>query len=138
MILYTLKQEAIKLAEQHPSNINDNISVYKKMQQQYTDILSNLHSDIVDYLGTFLDKQQSIELGYLNKQLYIETQKTSYLLKRDNDKPFVIDDFVVDRFFWKQTNTFPYSLPKKIHISANHHLSDNYKHLNGMKIYLMY
>ena len=117
--LTRLKNEAIKLAEQQASKINNNISVYKEMQQKYTDRLSNLHSDIIDYFGTFLDKQQSIELGYLNKQLYIETQKISYLSKRNNDLEFSIDDFVVDRFFWKGTNPFAYSLPKSINISVN-------------------
>ena len=117
--LARLKNEAIKLAEQQPSIINDNISVYKEMQQKYTDRLSNLHSDIIDYFGTFLDKQQSIELGYLNKQLYIETQKISYLSRRNNDWEFSIDDFIVDRFFWRRTNPFAYSLPKSMNISAD-------------------
>ena len=116
--LNTLKNETIKLAEQQPSPINQEISVYKQIQQQYNDGFSNLSSDIIDYLGTFLDKKQSIELGYLNKQLYIETQKHSYLLKRNNDKSCSIDDYTVDRFFWQQTNPFAYSLPKTLDINV--------------------
>ena len=49
----------------------NSITMYKYMQQQYNDPLSQLHSDIIDYFGTFLSKQESIELGYLNRQLYI-------------------------------------------------------------------
>ena len=53
---------------------NNHVTVYKHIQVQYRDPLSQLHSDIIDYLGTFLTKQESIHFGYLNKQLYIETQ----------------------------------------------------------------
>ena len=93
-------------------------SVYKAMQHRYKDPISSLHSDIIDYLGTYLDKKQSIEFGYLNKQLYIETQKQSYLLKRRNDAIFSINDFTADRFHWKETNPFAYSLPQNIHIGV--------------------
>ena len=55
-------------------------------------------------------------MGYLNKQLYIETQKQSYLLKRNNDESFHIDEFNVDRYFWHATNPFAYSLPKSLFI----------------------
>ena len=126
--LSSLKEETMKIAEQQPAlkhthSINKSkripsISIYKYIQQKYKDPISNLHSDIIDYLGTFLDKKQSIELGYLNKQLYIETQKQSYLLKRRNDPMFSINDFTADRFHWKQTNPFAYSLPQKIHIGV--------------------
>ena len=113
--LITLKNKTMKLAEQQTSKYDKTISVYKQIQQQYKDRLSKLHSDIIDYFGTFLDKKQSIEIGYLNKQLYIETQKQSYLLKRLNDE-ISIDDFTIDRFHWKQTNPFCYSLPKSVDI----------------------
>ena len=85
----TIKQKAIQIVEsQHiPRSKDDNrISVYKYIQQQYNDPLPRLHNDIVDYFGTFLTKKQRIEIGYLNKQLYIETQKQCYLIKRCNDK----------------------------------------------------
>ena len=72
------------------ANINNgdstsNMTIYKYIQSKYTDPLSRLHSDIIDYFGTFLTKKESIEFGYLNKQLFIETQKHSYLLKRCKD-----------------------------------------------------
>ena len=124
--LTILKKQTMSLAEQQPSNLNKNISVYKQMQQNYKDRLSSLHSDVVDYLATFLDKKQSIELGYLNQQLYIETQKQSYLIKRCNDPMFSISDFTVDRFIWKQTNPFTYSLPQSIIVSVKTLAKFNY------------
>ena len=89
-----IKDKATQIADQQPmilsnskqpptatsKNVaNSDKTVFKHIQQRYTDPLSRLHSDIIDYLGTFLNKKQSIEIGYLNKQLYIETQKYSYL-----------------------------------------------------------
>ena len=73
-----LKHETIKMAEQqqhHPSSSSSSqhqVSVYKYVQQQWHDPLSLLHSNIIDYLGTFLTKDQSIALGYLNTHLYME------------------------------------------------------------------
>ena len=76
------------------NNINDNenetpstdvTTVYKYVEKKYNNSLSNLNSDVIDHIGTFLTKAESISFGYLNKQLYIETQKLSYLLKRCKD-----------------------------------------------------
>ena len=116
--LIILKQEAIKLSEKQKCKSDQSISLYKQIQRQYNDLLSNLNSDIIDYLGTFLNKQESYQFGYLNKHLYMETQKQSYLLKRLNDETFSINDFTVDRFFWKQTNPFNYSLPKQLSVTV--------------------
>ena len=134
----TLKKETIVIAEQQTSN-NNNISVYKQMHKRYKDKLSNLHSDIIDYLATFLKKRQSIELGYLNKQLYIETQKQSYLVKRHNDHTFLLSDLKIDRLHWKHANLFSYSLPHsvKINVSTEKNLIVHmhwYNHHNGIKI----
>ena len=117
--LTILKNETMALAEQQSSKYDKTISLYKEMQQKYKDRLSNLHSDIIDYFGTFLCKKQSIELGYLNKQLYIETQKQSYLLKRlnINDPPVVLDDIRLDKLFHKQTNLFSYTLATQLHLN---------------------
>ena len=46
----------------------------------HKDPLSSLNSDIIDHIGAFLTKKASIEFGYVNKQLYIETRKLSYIL----------------------------------------------------------
>ena len=49
----------------------------------------------------------------MNRQLYIETQKQSYLLKRSRCKDDVFDvyDEKVTKLFWTQSNAFNYSLP---------------------------
>ena len=117
--LMTLKEETIKIAEQQQSNNCTTISVYKQVQKKYKDKLSNLHSDIIDYLATFLEKQESIELGYLNKQLYIETQKQSYLLKRHNDDTFLLSSGKIHRLYWKHSNPFSYSLPHSVNICVS-------------------
>ena len=82
---------------------NTNMTVCKYVQQQHNDIISKLHThDIIDHLGTFLSKQQSIELGYLNKQLFVETQKHSYLLKTCNGHDgdlYLDDDNMLNRLF---------------------------------------
>ena len=96
--MITIKNKVIEMADSQQKYNNEtmtrsigtaanncNVTIYNYIQQQYTDPLSKLHGDIIDYLGAFLNKKQSIEFGYLNRQLYIETQKQSYLLKRCKD-----------------------------------------------------
>ena len=116
--LSRIKKEIIIIGDQQPSINNNAISVWQEIQQKYKDRLSNLHSDIIDHLGTFLDKKQSIEFGYLNRQIYIETQKQSYLLKRCNDTPFIINDKMEKKFFSPQTSTFAYNFPKQLEIKV--------------------
>ena len=124
-----IKNTAIEIADTQPSthttlhfdaegNAKDNkdnhITVHKYIHSQYNDPLSRLHSDIIDYFGTFLNKKQSIEIGYLNKQLYIETQKHSYLLKRCKDDAFILDDQKMSKLLQSQSNAFNYSFPKDL------------------------
>ena len=115
-----IKNKAMEIADsqkiQSSLNINQqsNMTVYKYVQKQYNDRLSKLHSDIIDYLGTFLNKKQSIEFGYLNKQLYIETQKQSYLLKRCKDNVLRLDAKKIDKLFFGKHDAFNYILPQKL------------------------
>ena len=103
-----IKNKAIELADSQPitacaiSPQNDSptlnlpantskettLTIYNYIEQQYNDPLSKLNSDGIDHIGSFLTKEESIEFGYLNKQLYIETQKISFLLKRCKDYSF--------------------------------------------------
>ena len=77
------------------------VTVYNYIQDKYNDQLSILNSDTIDQIGSFLTKRESIEFGYLNKQLYIETQKLSYLLKRCNDyskeSPMVVNNNALNK-----------------------------------------
>lgn len=83
-----------------------------------SNLFSRLSSPTINIVGAFLTKIESIHLGYLNKQIYIETQKKSYLLNRTNDKPFVLTDELINRFYWKSTNPFNYSMPNQLTIDA--------------------
>ena len=115
-----IKNKAIEIADKQYINNdtnNSHVTVYKYVQQQYKDQLSRLHSDIIDYLGAFLSKKQSIEIGYLNKQLYIETQKQSYLTNRCNDPIFIIDDKRVSDLLWAHSKPFNYFFPRDLEIS---------------------
>ena len=97
----------------------------RKYIQQHNDIISKLHThDIIDHLGTFLSKQESIELGYLNKQLFVETQKYSYLLKRCNDAGLHLNDDNMLKLFWSQSEAFNFCLPTDLTVDLEH----NYLH----------
>ena len=130
--LSKIKKKAVQIADsqniqlspyQTTTNSNDicinRITVYKYVQQKYTDPLSKLHSDIIDYFNTFLSKKQSIELGYLNKQLYIETQKHSYLAKRCMDKNLYLQDDHLGKMILTQSDAFDYSFAKDLTLSMN-------------------
>ena len=124
---------------------DNHITVYKYIQQQHHDLLSKLHSDIIDYLGTFLNKKQSIEFGYLNKQLYIETQKHSYLLKRCKDDGLILGDQKMSRLLQSQSNSFNYSFPteltlrwcKKYQVSKLSDFDLFFRRLNTLQCYTL-
>ena len=98
-----------------------NMTVYKYIQQQCTDSLSKLHSDIIDYFGTFLNKKESIEFGYLNKHLFIETQKQSYLLKRRKDPTLIINENKLDKLFFSKSDGFNYTFPRYLELAVSAH-----------------
>ena len=118
-----IKNKAMEIADcqkiQSSLNINQqsNMTVYKHVQKQYNDRLSKLHSDIIDYFGTFLNKKQSIEFGYLNRQLFIETQKQSYLLKRCKDNVFVLHRHKIDKLYLCKNDGFNYTFPTSLILS---------------------
>ena len=99
-------------------------TVLKYTEDRYNDSLSNLNSYIIDLIGSFLTKQESISLGYLNKELYIETQKLSYLLQRCKDtnmkKPFLLDNYRLPSLLWSGSSAYNYNFP--LHLSlTNYH-----------------
>ena len=120
-----IRNKAIKLADSqlmitNESNRNNsNLSVGKYIEQQYTDRLSTLHSNIIDYFATFLTKQESIALGHLNKQLYIETQKRSYQIKRDDNEYFYLDSDKISRLNHTQSNPYAYSFARRLELSRH-------------------
>ena len=125
--LSIIRMKAIEISENQTfisnTNVNakqdeqSNVTVHKHVQQQYKDHLSRLHSDIIDYFGTFLTKKQSIEFSYLNKHLFIETQKQSYLLNRCNDKSICIHDRSVDKLIFGKGDAFNYTFPRYLELA---------------------
>ena len=57
--------------------------------------LSDLSSNTIDYLGSFLTMKERNYLGLLNRQLFIETQKSSFLLNSHNELLLGIDEYTV-------------------------------------------
>ena len=101
-------------------NNEDHVTLLKKHKRQLGishDILSKLHSDIVDYLGTFLDSKQSIEIGYLNKHLLVETQKQSYVLKTCKDRSININDRKMKKLVSSKNDGFNYLFGKHLVLS---------------------
>ena len=131
----TIKDKAIQLADSQPmimavktksqddendhdhdnTSINNSKTVCRCIEETYNDALSCLSSDIIDCIGSFLTKPESIELGYLNKQLYIETQKLSYLLKRCKDnttrQPLILNDTLFNQLLLPVNNSYNYNFP---------------------------
>ena len=105
-----------------------NMTVRKYVQQQHNDIISKLDTyDIIDHLGTFLSKQESIELGYLNKQLFVETQKYSYLLRRCacNDAEMYLNDDNMLKLIWSQSEVFNFCLATDLSVDVKYPYDDS-------------
>ena len=147
----SLKNSVLELAEKQQISVartvqrrktkakkSKKLTIYQYVQKQNTDRLSQLNSDLVDHLGSFLNKKESIQLGYLNKQLYIETQKQTYLTKRDfyQDNELVITHKILDKLFWQQTNPFAYSLPTELRIDIKKlNMTNGHEKLFGLQWY---
>ena len=110
-------------------SLKRNMTVYKFVQQQYSDPFSQLHSDIIDYFGTFLSKKQSIEFGYLNKQLFIETQKHSYLLKRCKDI-LSLGTHEISKIYLGGTDAFSFTFPRRLFLDVSQMNQDMIKQMN--------
>ena len=155
----SLKRSVIQMAQQqqihkdnnlhHNIDNKNNTTVYKVVQQSYNDKLSRLHSSMISQIGSYLNKQDSIKIGHLNKQLYIESQKLSYLKQRRNDE-FAINHNTLDRLASPVSNPFAYCLPNyqvdyccnlildlEYHMVYPHHIVNQYLNHNGLINYLL-
>ena len=122
-----IKNKAMEIADSQPLSLltkaKSASTVLKLIEDRYNDPLSNLNGYIIDLVGLFLTKQESILFGYLNKQLYIETQKLSYLLQRCKDTyqnrlsshPFVLDLSRASALLWSGSSAYNYNFP--LHLS---------------------
>ena len=79
------------------TQLDASLSINKYIEEKYNDSFSKPGNDIMDYIGTFLTRKESIVLGHSNKQLFIETQKDSYVLKRcKNDDQLQLNDTKIE------------------------------------------
>ena len=132
--LTSLKDTIIQLADTQNDTENSQITTYKKMQHEcLCDPISNLPSDTIDNIAMFLNKQESIELGYINRQLYIESQKTSYLAKRCHDPPLIIRDSTLNKILNDARIRHTPAMPSKLRIEARSLYKDPYKQLSKTK-----
>ena len=77
-----LKDVAVQISDKEKKKKKN-----KKSQDKNTiNHFSKLSSDTIDYFGSFLTKKERVYLSYLNRDLFIETQKQSFLLNSSNDQ----------------------------------------------------
>ena len=131
-----LKQNAIQLAEKQMMKINnenndsnngESVSLYKYVTQSYPKSMNNnislLPDCIFDNIGSYLNENDNISFGYLNKQLYIQSHTKSYLLAKthdyDQDNYLTIDRFTLTGLLLPKSNPFHYSLPFQLELSNN-------------------
>ena len=88
---------------------------------------NKLSSDCIDYFATFLSKKESIKFGYLNRNLYIETQKRSYLLKRQSHRLLVVKEKYFNRKAASHKfSNFAFSAPTELALVAQAYDSDKF------------
>ena len=117
----SLKQEAIKLGETQKMSVSNNhVTLHKFIEQQYNDKISQLPNSLIDHIGSYLNKKESIIFGMVNRQLYIESQSESYLFKRENDELYICNTRL-DQLLSNGSNPFAYSAPQHLRLgwSAN-------------------
>ena len=143
----TIKNTAIQLAEAHVQVIKHNTDIHidgdikqtdtehrlqdtlltinKYIEEKYTDPFSKLGSDIIDYIGAFLTRKESIVLGHSNKQLFIETQKDCYLLKRFNDE-LELDGTKMTKMIETHSDGYNFCFCSNLHVTFKK--NNNYRH----------
>ena len=85
----TLNSKAQELSSHHPI-VKEN------------DCMSKLNSDVIEHLGKFLTKQESLSFGRINRCLYVETHKKSFILNRRESN--YTDESRSDALFFNQDN----------------------------------
>ena len=105
-----------KSQQQALANKNKNVSVYKYVELRNKNSFGVLHSDVIDYFSTFLSQKESIEFGYLNKHLFIETQKKNYLIKRCNDPELKLDSAKLRHISSAGRVPYSYHFPTRLNV----------------------
>ena len=107
--LTTIYDKTMQLSQQYPAITEDND-------------LSRMPSNVIEYLGRFLSRQESIAFGYVNQQLFIETNTKSFILSRrsQNDATFILDDQILHLIDHQKPDTLLHYYPINLHLT---HLS---------------
>ena len=126
-----LKSTVVKMAEKQKipiatatnSKSHNRITIYKFVTQCYKDRLSRLPSSIIGHIASYLE--QSLKVGYLNKQLYIESQSLSFIsnVSSNLSLQLYITDTALDRILINVSNTYSYSLPAALFLFRRRKLS---------------
>lgn len=115
----SLKHEAIAINEKN------NFRVVKRTSQRNLHFLSALS---LARIASFLTKTESLKLGYINRDLYIQTQKRSYLLKRHERYQMVLREGTIFSKLNHVVNNFAYSAPYSLTLYAYCHERSSLMH----------
>ena len=89
-IITALESQAVKIYQN---------GKYKSIHSITPNMLANISADIISAIGTYLTKQESINLGYTNRTFYITTQQVSFINNRISiykDPPVVISNRLIN------------------------------------------
>ena len=120
-----IKTKMIEINERNKNNGTCKCATSSNLK---IDHFGRLSSDCIDYFATILTKKESIFFGYLNRDLYIESQKRSYLLKRQNRESLLITENYFDSKNVKyKIGNFSYGFPTHLVIfeGFNIHIGDD-------------
>ena len=81
-VITNLENIAIKLSEKKKQRSTSNQSQQTTKIKIKTYLFSNLSSDMIDHFGSFLTSKQRCYFSCLNRQLFIETQKESFIFNQ--------------------------------------------------------
>ena len=126
-----LKSTVVKMAEKQKMSTSDNdintkssnhVTIYKFVTQRHKDRLSRVPSSIISHIASYLSKIDSLKVGYLNKQLYIESQRLSYISSSRWLRLYIYDT-ELDRILINVSNTYSFSVPSQLSLLRRRKLS---------------
>ena len=72
-----LSTESITIINNKANELSTKYAIIKENDQ-----MSRLNSNVIQHFGAFLNKKESIAFGFLNRYLFIESHKKSFILNR--------------------------------------------------------
>ena len=114
-----LKNKAMDvLVSQQANNNNSDTDTNTTTNNNNTDNnnnsikLESLPTNTIDHFASFLNKRESIRFGYLNRFLFTQTQKDSFLLARQNEPTLIIDKCFNVSYYYCDKNSLSNSVTK--------------------------